>query len=300
MALLIGTGLLWGTIGVVSKAITENGTLDPVSITWLRSVVAAPVCLVAAWMAMGATIFRGRPRDLLFMVGLGGVLVFYQWFYLEGIARIGVSAATLISLCGAPVVDAVASSFSLGEPLSRPVVLSLAGAIAGTILLIGQPATGSGTATATGVLFSVACAAGIAGHVIGLRSITHRVHPLQTLAIGFPIGAIVFAPIALARGVSFEQPVVSWLLLIYLGVVPSSLASLFYQRGLQEVPATMASIVTMLEPLVAAILAWIFFAERLGLCGWIGGALLIGSIGLLTRHANRSRQPAPLTDQIAP
>jgi DME family drug/metabolite transporter len=295
IAMLVGTGVLWGTIGVASKAIADNGTLDSVSITWLRSVIASPICILAAWFALGPNLFQTRRRDFWFMIGLGVVLIFYQWFYLAAIDRIGVSAATLISLCGAPVIVAVVSTVVLHESLAGPVGLALIGAIGGTILLIGRPDAGSSSTTIAGVLFAVACAAGIAGHVLGLRSIAHRVHPLQPLAIGFPVGAVLFAPVAMSRGVSFDQPALSWLLLIYLGVVPSALAYLLYQRGLQEVTASMASIVTLLEPLIAAVLAWIFFDERLGFWGWIGGTLLIGSIWILSRHAVRMRSQAATT-----
>jgi DME family drug/metabolite transporter len=292
IAMLIGTGVLWGTIGVASKAIADDGTLDAISISWLRSVIASPVCILAAWIALGPRLFQARRRDFRLMLGLGVVLIFYQWFYLAAIDRIGVSAATLISLCGAPVIVAVVSALVLHESLAGPVGLALVGAIAGTVLLIGRPDAASSSTTLVGVLFAMACAAGIAGHVIGLRSIAHRVHPLQPLAIGFPVGAILFAPVALRRGVSFDQPTTSWLLLVYLGVVPSALAYVLYQRGLQEVTASMASIVTLLEPLIAAVLAWIFFDERLGFWGWIGGALLIGSIWILSRHAVRMRAQA--------
>jgi drug/metabolite transporter, DME family len=293
IALLVGTGVLWGTIGVASKAAADNGSLDSVSITWLRAVIASPVCILAAWMALGSNLFRARRRDFWSMVALGGVLVLYQWLYLAAIDRIGVSAATLVSLCGAPVIVAAVSAIVLHESLAGPIGLALAGAVCGTVLLIGRPDTGSSSSTIAGVLLAVGCAAGIAGHVLGLRSIAQRVHPLQPLAIGFPVGAIVFAPVALSRGVSFDQSASTWLLLLYLGVVPSALAYLLYQRGLQEVPASVASIVTLLEPLVAAALAWVMFDERLGFWGWVGGALLIGSIGSLAlrrrQHFTESR-----------
>jgi DME family drug/metabolite transporter len=292
IAMLVGTGVLWGTIGVASKAIADDSTLDAISISWLRSVIASPVCILAAWIALGPKLFTARRRDFWTMLALGVVLIFYQWFYLAAIDRIGVSAATLVSLCGAPVIVAVVSALVLHESLAGPVGVALVGAIAGTALLIGRPDAGSSSTTLVGVLFAIACAAGIAGHVLGLRSIAHRVHPLQPLAIGFPVGAVLFAPVALSRGVSFDQPATSWLLLIYLGVVPSAVAYLLYQRGLQEVTASMASIVTLIEPLIAAILAWIFFDERLGVWGILGGALLIGSIGILSRHAVRMRSQA--------
>jgi DME family drug/metabolite transporter len=86
-----------------------------------------------------------------------------------------------------------------------------------------------------------------------------------------------------------------WSLLIYLAVGPSALAYWLFQRGLQDVNAADASIVTLLEPLIAAILAAYLFDERLGVLGWIGAGLLIGSIAVLTMTASSrsdARRPA--------
>jgi DME family drug/metabolite transporter len=104
------------------------------------------------------------------------------------------------------------------------------------------------------------------------------------LAIAFPVGVLVFAPVALGRGVAFAQPPLGWLLVIYLGVVPSALAYVMLQRGLREVAATAASVLTLVEPLTAAILAWLLFGERLTPFGFVGGALLLGAILLLSRR----------------
>jgi len=73
------------------------------------------------------------------------------------------------------------------------------------------------------------------------------------------------------------------LLLLYLAIVPSVLGAWLFQHGLREVPASTASVVTLLEPMVAALLASVIFGERLGPAGWAGAALLLGAIGLLSR-----------------
>jgi DME family drug/metabolite transporter len=82
-------------------------------------------------------------------------------------------------------------------------------------------------------------------------------------------------------------------MVLYLGVVPSALAYAMYQRGLRHVPASTATILTLAEPLTAALLAWALFAERLTPVGLAGGALLLVSIVLLSRRgsdeANRRR-----------
>ena len=297
MLLLIGTGVLWGTIGIASQGVFDHSSLDAVSVTWMRTLLASPICILAVWLSGGRSLLRFSGNDLFVMLLLGVALILYQWLYLAAIEQIGVSTSTLISLCGSPVIVAVLSSLLLRERLSRPQLLALAGAILGTVLLVGRPPDAGEGNTTLGVLYAVGCALGIALHAMGSRRIAGRVHPLVVLAIGFSVGATVFAPVALSRGVALDLDGVGWTLLLYLAIVPSSLAYLFYQRGLRDVPASMATIVTLIEPLIAAVLAWFFFDERLGLNGIAGGALLLGSIWILSRRSIRrsaeDRDPRP-------
>ena len=287
MLLLIGTGILWGTIGVASKGVFEHSALDAVSVTWIRTLIASPICIVAVWLAGGRKLLRFSRPDLLRMIGLGIALILYQWLYLAAIEQIGVTATTLISLCGAPVIVAILSVLVLKEPLSRPQLIALVGALIGTGLLIGRPPEMEGGSGTHGVLYALGCALGIALHAMGSRSVAGRIHPLVVLAIGFSVGAIVLAPFVFARGFHPHADPTAWALLVYLATVPSFVAYFFYQRGLRDVPASMATIVTLIEPLIAAVLAWFFFDERLGLLGLAGGALLLVSIWILSTRAVR-------------
>jgi DME family drug/metabolite transporter len=134
---------------------------------------------------------------------------------------------------------------------------------------------------------------------MGSRSVAGRIHPLVVLAIGFSVGAIALAPFVFARGLHPDADLTAWALLVYLATVPSFVAYFFYQRGLRDVPASMASIVTLLEPLVAAVLAWFFFGERLAWLGLLGGALLLISIWFLSTRAPRpAANPVKLVVEI--
>ena len=287
MVLLIGTGVLWGTIGVASKGVFEHSALDAVSVTWIRTLLASPICILAVWLSGGRKLLSFSRPDLLGMIGLGIALILYQWLYLAAIEQIGVTATTLISLCGSPVIVAILSVLVLHEPLSHPQLIALVGALIGTGLLIGRPPEmedGNGT---LGVLYALGCALGIAIHAMGSRRVAGRVHPLVVLAIGFSVGAIVLAPFVFARGFHPDADPTAWALLVYLATVPSFVAYFFYQRGLRDVPASMATIVTLIEPLIAAVLAWFFFDERLSWMGFAGGALLLASIWILSTRAVR-------------
>jgi len=287
---MVCTGIIWGTIGIAGKLLYRHTDLDAVAVTWLRVVIASPIYVVLGLKALGGNLLRATRRDLTLMVVFGVVLITYQVCYLEAVARIGVSAATLISLCVPPVLVAIASVFLLGEHLNSRTASALVGALIGTALLVGWQADGgdgSGSRVA-GVLFAIGCATGIACHVMGSRAIAGRHHALRPLAIGFPTGVVALLPILGGSQLTFDLPVSGWLLLLYLGIVPSVVGYWLYQRGLQYLSATTASIITLLEPLVAAILAWAIFDERLGLIGWLGGLLLMGSIIVLSMGSPES------------
>lgn len=284
--LVLGVGVIWGTIGVASKFVFETTTLDPVSLNWLRSLVAAVACLIIGGRGFPASLRRASRRDLALMAVLGAVVIVYQWCYLAAVERIGVTATTLISLCVPPALVALVSALFLGERLSGRGALALAGALLGTVLLIGSPTVEGvpGGAMLAGVLLALGCATGVATHALGSRFIAGRHDALVPPTVSFVVGAALFAPLALGRGVSVEQPLTGWLMVLYLGVVPSALAYAMYQRGLRHLPASTATILTLAEPLTAALLAWALFDERLGPVGLAGGALLLGSIVLLSRR----------------
>lgn len=288
MIFLIGTGILWGTIGVASKGVFEHSALDAVSVTWIRTLMASPICILAVWISGGRKLLTFSRPDFLSMIGLGIAMILYQWLYLAAVEQIGVTATTLISLCGSPVIVAILSTVVLHEHLSRPQLVALAGALIGTGFLIGRPPEMAGGNGTLGVLYALGCALGIAIHAMGSRRVAGRVHPMVVLSIGFTVGAVVLAPFAVARGLAPHADATAWALLVYLATVPSFVAYFFYQRGLRDVPASMATIVTLLEPMIAAVLAWFFFDERLGWNGIVGGVLLLASIWILSTRALKS------------
>jgi len=80
-----------------------------------------------------------------------------------------------------------------------------------------------------------------------------------------------------------SYPPVGWLLILYLGLVPTALAYALYLRGLRSVPATVSAIITLLEPLGSTVLAVLLLGERLTALGLLGAALLLASMALLYR-----------------
>ncbi|MDQ2683410.1 MAG: DMT family transporter, partial [Chloroflexota bacterium] len=103
LVMLIGTGLLWGTIGVAGRGILDRTTLDPLQISWLRTLFATPASLLIGYRLLGPALLRIGRRDIVLMGGLAAVNFAFQALYLVGVREIGVSVATLICLCSIPV-----------------------------------------------------------------------------------------------------------------------------------------------------------------------------------------------------
>ena len=67
-------------------------------------------------------------------------------------------------------------------------------------------------------------------------------------------------------------------LLLALGLAPTAVAYVLYYRGLRFQPASTAALLSLLEPLTAAVLAAIFLGERLSVTGIIGAVILLAAV----------------------
>ena len=89
-------------------------------------------------------------------------------------------------------------------------------------------------------------------------------------------------PFAIAAGTGLPTGVGGWALAIALGVGITGVAYVLFLAALETVPPFVATIATLLEPLLGAVLGAIVFGERLGPLGVVGGALM-GTAVLLLR-----------------
>lgn len=279
--LLTTAAILWGTIGVATQAIYNIDNTTSLFINLGRSLIATLVLLVACWRIIGRSTFAIPKRDFLIMVLSGSLLAVSHAAYFAAIRASGVTITTLITICVAPLVVTGVSVLLKSESLNRRNVLALIFALLGVALLVGFDAP-DGDNLFLGVFFSLIAAASYASMIICGRFLAGGYHPLQVTAVNFGAGTLLLAVINLAAGIMPVQTSQGWLLIAYLGHVPSALAYWLFQKGLRSVPATAASIIGMLDPLVAALLAWLLFGETLAATGIIGATLLLASILFLS------------------
>ncbi|GEM_PF-364496 len=291
--LVTAASILWGTIGVATQAIYSIDSTSSLFINVARMLIAVPILFTACWRIVGARTFDVPRRDLLVMLFSGIMISISQASYFAAIRYTGVTIATLLTISISPlVVSGVSVALKL-ETINKRIIAALLCALIGGALLVGLGAPNDLQAEpqnlALGTFFSVIAALTYAGVIVCGRFLAGGYHPLQVTAISFAAGTIMLVILNLFSGIVVVQTTQGWLLVLYLGFVPTALGYWWFQKGLRSVSATTASIVAMLDPVVAAVLAWILFNETLAPAGIIGAALLLLSVYLLstqTAHSN--------------
>jgi DME family drug/metabolite transporter len=274
--------IFWGTVGIANQAIYAHSATNALSLAFLRLAIAAPLFVLAGLRLPARNFLQIKWRDLMLMLVMGGLQALYQASYSAAIPYAGVTISTLIALCVAPVIVALFSAFIARERLTWVILIALVSALGGTMLLvIAREHLSTGNFSLPGVALALLSAAGYAGFILCGRQLTGSYHPLSINAVAFGTGALLLFFFATATKLVVVYPLWGWFLLLYLGCVPTALAYGLFQAGMRSLSATVISIVTLLEPLTAAVLAWIFFQEQLNALGLLGAGLLLGSMAML-------------------
>jgi drug/metabolite transporter, DME family len=282
--LVMASAVAWGTVGVATQALYRISATNPQSIGFFRIALALPALYAAGAFALRRRFLSVAARDLALIALLGAMTALYQLCFFSAIPHLGVAAASVVTLCSAPVMVAALSALLLRERPPARVVAALLGAVAGTALLVGSGPGGSAHGSAArGAALALSSGAGYAVVALCSRSLAARCHPLQTVSIGFTVAASLLLGYAAWNGLAVTYPLPGWAILAWLGLVPTALAYVLFAAGVRSVSATSASVATLLEPLTSTALAWLVLGERLGSAAGAGALLLGGAMLALAR-----------------
>ena len=246
--------------------------------TWRRARLAS----IGTWLRAGLALPGRADWRTAAPIGIG--LAIAQAAYFASIADVGVAIATMVTLGAGPLLVAVGARFALGERLTPLAAIAILVALAGLVLLTGGADT-AGPRPAAGIgLALLAATAQATTTILGRR--TGRT--ADTTAVCW-IGAIVLTPLAAVMGIipghGTPLPTIGWLL--YLGAVPTAIAYPLFFAGLATVPATIASVVILLEPVTAAVIAVGLLGEHLTTSAVVGAVLLLAAVAGISRPSRR-------------
>ncbi|WP_250003823.1 DMT family transporter [Actinoplanes sp. M2I2] len=284
---LVVAGCLWGTGGLTGTLLAREAGLSSLGVAAARLGVGG-LLLVAYLLVTRRAFPRGRAAwTRVAVVGL--LAAEFQATYFAAVAHTGVGLATLLTIGASPVLVLAAEAVTGRRRLGARALATAAVALAGLALLVGVPSGGPGTGELiTGGGFALLAAAGFATLTVVAARPVEGLDELAATGLGFTLGAVALAPLALAGGLAFTATPAAVGLLLLLGLGPTAIGYAAYFRGLRTTAAGTAALMALLEPLVGTALAVLILGERLGPAGWAGAALLIVALAAESRSGDRS------------
>jgi drug/metabolite transporter (DMT)-like permease len=282
---------LWGVNGGVSKTILATG-LSSERLAQVRSLGAA-AGLIAILAVTAPHRLRLTRRELPYLVAFGmGGLAFVQFFYFLAIHRLAIGIALLVEYL-APLLVALWSRFVQHAPVRKRIWVALALALTGLGLIVdvfggGKSLSTAGLAFALGGAFAYALYVLLAEHVVGDRD------AVSLLAWGFTFASVFWAVVvpwwsfpahSLTVETSLGGTLAShhapvWLLAAWMIVLGTIAPFFLLVSALRHVSATTAGIVAMLEPVVGALVGWLWLKESLGGVQLVGAGVVLVAVGL--------------------
>ena len=285
LSYLVTSGLLWGTGGLTGTLLGHAAGLSAIAVAAFRLLGGGGLIVVFRALA-------GRPwpagRAVWTRIAVTGLLAaLYQSCYFAAVSLTSVSLATLVTIGATPVIVQAAEPVLGRRPVGRSAVITTGLALAGLGLLVGLPDGGvPEAAMLVGVLLALIAAGGFAAITLIGSSPVPGLDDLTVTGFGFTAGGLTLLPLAAAGGIGFRPGPAAFGLLIVLAIGPTAVAYTLYFRGLRTAAASTAALLTLLEPLTAAVLAALILGERLSVTGIAGAAILAMAV-IGTVRANR-------------
>jgi DME family drug/metabolite transporter len=153
-------------------------------------------------------------------------------------------------------------------------------ALAGLGLLAGFPGGGfSQTAMLASTGMALLSAAGFAAVTLIATSPVPDLDELTLNGFGFSLGGMALLPVAaMVGGLGFRPGLASAGLLTALAIGPTAVAYTLYFRGLRKASASTGALLSLIEPLTAAVLAALVLGNRLSATGIAGAAILLAAV----------------------
>lgn len=283
--LLTLTALFWSGNMVVGRGIRAD--VPPLAMAFWRWLLAFLLILPLAaphFRTQWPLLRRSwRSVTLLGLLGVGGYNTFA---YLALQTTTATNAVLLNSFI--PVATMAIAWLVLGKRLSLPACLGVAVSLTGALTIVarGELAVLLNFNLNQGDLWMLLAIAVWAIYTIGLAWRPAGVDAMLLLAAFTAVGLAALLPAYLwemAQGHSIRAHAGSLAALAYVGIFPSFIGYIFYNRGVAEVGASRASLFIHLMPVFGTLLSALFLGEQPQRFHYVGISLIFIGIFLTMR-----------------
>jgi len=284
-AKLVAVPAIWGGTFIAGRVLAL--ALPAAVGSLLRYVVALAALLFAArWLEGGLPRLTRRQVIGTLLLGATGILA-YNLFFLGALARLPASRTSLIIALN-PVVTIAAASLLLGERMNPRRWFGVVVALAGVWIVVSRGDVLGSVTGSVGVgellMFGGVCS--WAAYTLIGRRVLRELTPLAATTYASLWGAAMLAVVAAPdlRELALTDltpPVV--LSALYLGVLGTSVAFVWYYQAVQRLGASRTVIFNNLVPVFGATFGVLLLGEPLLPSMLLGGAVAVGGVMLVSR-----------------
>ena len=284
-ARLVAVPAIWGGTFVAGKHVVSVFT--PLMGSFTRYIIACVALLVAAFvLERGLPGLTRRQWIATFLLGSLGVFA-YNLFFMGALDRLPASRAALIIALN-PVLTIALSALVLNEHLSRRRWLGVVIALLGVWIVISRGDFTSATATTIGAgeLFMFGAVISWALYTIIGRKVLSGLSPLAATNYAALWGTLLLGIVAAPDIGDLHAAQFDWrmiLSLLYLGVLGTAVAFVWYYTSIKRLGASVASIFNNLVPVFGVAIAVLVLGEPLLPSMLIGGAIAICGVMMVSR-----------------
>jgi drug/metabolite transporter (DMT)-like permease len=269
---ILAAALLWSLNSLFVKLLTlpnATGLHEPP--------VSGP--MLGLGRCVGATFFlacllRGvRPRWTLGIASLALCFAIMNFVFLTAMAM-GKAAKAIFLQYTSPLWVFLLSTWFLGERIRPRDPLTILGLTVGLFIIVGGGLGDSLLVTCLGVASGVT----FAGVIVGLRRLAGEDARWLTF-VNHAATIVVLLPVVLWWDAGRPWPTAGQLVVLgAFGAVQLALPYLLMTRGLQMVTASDAGLITLVEPILSTLWAWLVFGESPDVTTVIGAALIMAAL----------------------
>ena len=272
--------LVLGALAIAfSPILVRLSTTGPAAAGFWRLALALPLLTVVAVLARPkASGGKGwAPPPLTLLAGLFFALDLGFWHY--GIRFTTVANATILANLS-PVIVTLGAWLILRERPGRRFIAGLALAVAGTWLIAAFGRRGGALDPALGDGLSLATAVWYAAYMLTVRAARQATSAARVMAWSSLFGA----PLLLAAAFGLGEQILptsqaGWLACAGLGLV-HVVGQGAIAWALGRLPAALASVVILAQPVLSAVLGWIIFGEAMAALQIAGAGLALAGVAL--------------------
>jgi len=200
-----------------------------------------------------------------------------------------VANATLLANV-APLFVTLGGFLLFRERFTRLFLFGLALAMGGAGILMGDSLMLS-PVTFRGDLLGVLTAVFYASYILAIGRLRARLSTPMVLFWSTLVSAILLWPAALASGEAIlPTSAFGWFILVALALVSQVIGTGLIAYALAHLPAAFSSVGLLLQPVLAAALAWILFGESLGAMQGLGALGVLFGIALARKGSRATKE----------